>query len=68
MKPGDSGYGGCVHNANERRAVLALLIIFIVLALIFGIGGAIKVSLWFLLLLVLAVVLAVLAMRALASR
>jgi hypothetical protein len=43
--------------------VLALLVIFIILALIFGIGGAIKVSLWFLLLLVLAGVLAVAALR-----
>jgi hypothetical protein len=45
---------------------VALLVIFILLALIFGIGGAIKISLWFLLLLVLAVVLGVLALRALA--
>lgn len=45
---------------------IALLVIFILLALIFGIGGAIKISLWFLLLLVLAVVLGVLALRALA--
>ncbi|MCB0872419.1 MAG: hypothetical protein H6531_00595 [Actinobacteria bacterium] len=33
-----------------------LLIIFIILALLFGIGGALKISLWFLLLLLLAVV------------
>lgn len=46
---------------------IALLVIFILLALIFGIGGAIKISLWFLLLLVLAVVLGVLALRALAK-
>ena len=42
---------------------VVLLIIFILLALIFGIGGAIKISLWFLLLLVLAVALGVLALR-----
>ena len=40
-----------------------LLILFILLALIFGIGGAIKLSLWFLLLIVLAVVLAGIALR-----
>ncbi len=44
---------------------VVLLIIFILLALIFGIGGAIKISLWFLLLLVLAVALGVLALRGL---
>ncbi len=44
---------------------VVLLILFILLALIFGIGGAIKISLWFLLLLVVAVVLAALALRAL---
>ena len=43
--------------------MLALLIIFIVLALIFGIGGAIEISLWFLLLLVVAAVLAVIAVK-----
>ncbi len=45
---------------------IVLLVLFILLALIFGIGGAIKISLWFLLLLVVAVVLAALALRALA--
>lgn len=45
---------------------IALLVIFILLALIFGIGGAIKISLWFLLLIVLAVVLAGVALKGLA--
>ncbi len=48
--------------------MLALLVIFILLALILGIGGAIKVSLWFLLLLVLAVILAVAAFRSAVGR
>lgn len=39
--------------------MVALLIIFLLLALIFGIGGAIEISLWFLLLLILAAVAAV---------
>jgi hypothetical protein len=45
---------------------IVLLILFLLLALIFGIGGAIKISLWFLLLIVLAVALGVLALRGLA--
>ena len=45
---------------------IVLLILFILLALIFGIGGAIKISLWFLLLIVVAVVLGVIALRGLA--
>jgi len=44
---------------------IVLLILFILLALIFGIGGAIKISLWFLLLIVVAVVLGVVALRGL---
>ena len=48
--------------------MLALLVIFILLALILGIGGAIEVSLWFLLLLVLAAVLAVAALRSVLGR
>ena len=46
--------------------MVAILIIFLVLALIFGIGGAIEISLWFLLLLVVAVVLGIMALKALA--
>jgi len=45
--------------------MVAILLIFLVLALIFGIGGAIQISLWFLLLLVVAVVLGILALKAL---
>jgi hypothetical protein len=45
-----------------------LLVIFIVLALVFGIGGAIEISLWFLLLLLLAAVLAALLGRTLMRR
>jgi hypothetical protein len=48
--------------------VLALLVILILLVLILGIGGAIEVSLWFLLLLVLAGVLAVVALRSVVGR
>ena len=44
---------------------VVLLILFVLLALIFGIGGAIKISLWFLLLIVVAVVLGVVALRGL---
>ncbi|MGD9696869.1 MAG: hypothetical protein AB7V42_14555 [Thermoleophilia bacterium] len=46
--------------------MLAVLIVFLLLALVFGIGGAIKISLWFLLLLILAGVLGFLALRAMA--
>lgn len=45
-----------------------LLILFVILALVFGIGGAIKVSLWFLLLIVVAVVLAAIAGKALLNK
>ncbi len=48
--------------------MVALLIIFLLLALIFGIGGAIKVSLWFLLLLVAAAVVAALLGKSLLSK
>ncbi len=47
--------------------MVAILLIFLVLALIFGIGGAVQISLWFLLLLVVAVVLGILALKALAN-
>lgn len=46
--------------------MIAILILFLVLALVFGIGGAIEISLWFLLLLVVAVVLGIMALKALA--
>lgn len=48
--------------------MVALLVIFLILALIFGIGGAIEVSLWFLLFLVLAAGAAALLGRALLRR
>ena len=48
--------------------MVALLIVFLVLALIFGIGGAIEISLWFLLFLVVAVVAAALLGRTLLKR
>lgn len=38
--------------------MLAALVVFVILALIFGIGCAIEISLWFLLLVVLAALLA----------
>lgn len=48
--------------------MLALLIIFVILALIFGIGGAVEISLWFLLLVALAAIIgAVVAGRFLRS-
>jgi hypothetical protein len=46
----------------------ALLIIFLLLALVFGIGGAIEVSLWFLLLLVVAAGIAAVLGRSLLGR
>lgn len=48
--------------------MIALLVIFLVLALVFGIGGAIEISLWFLLLLVLAVIAGGLLLRALLGK
>lgn len=48
--------------------MVALLIIFLLLALIFGIGGAIKISLWFLLLLIVAVAAAVFLGRTLLKK
>lgn len=48
--------------------MVALLIIFLLLALIFGIGGAIEISLWFLLFLLLAAGAAVLLGRMLLKR
>lgn len=47
--------------------MVAILLLFLVLALVFGIGGAIQISLWFLLLLVAAVVLGILALKALTN-
>lgn len=54
--------------AAERNPMVALLIIFLILALIFGIGGAIEISLWFLLLLILAAIAAALLARTLLRR
>ncbi len=48
--------------------MLALLILFLLLALVVGIGGAIEFTLWFLLALVVAAVLGVLLLRRLVSR
>lgn len=48
--------------------MVALLIIFLLLALIFGIGGAIKISLWFLLLLIVAIAAAVFLGRTLLKK
>lgn len=48
--------------------MVALLIVFLLLALVFGIGGAIKVSLWFLLLLALAAIAAFLLGKALLTK
>ncbi|MEQ8833582.1 MAG: hypothetical protein RIB67_03975 [Miltoncostaeaceae bacterium] len=36
--------------------MLALLVLFVILALIFGIGGAVEISLWFLLLVAIAAI------------
>jgi hypothetical protein len=47
--------------------VLAAFVIFVILCLIFGIGGAIEISLWFLLLVALAIVLGVVALRRLVA-
>lgn len=47
---------------------VVLLVLFLLLALIFGIGGAIEISLWFLLLLVVAVVLAGMLLKRLVGR
>jgi hypothetical protein len=48
--------------------MLVLLGIFILVALIFGIGGAITLSLWFLLLFLVAVIVAAIAGRSLLGR
>jgi hypothetical protein len=57
---------GVQHWWSPRRTTMVwLLVLFLILALVFGIGGAIEVSLWFLLLLVLAVAIAALLARTL---
>ena len=59
-------YEGVNYSLGRTLVGVGLGLLFILLALIFGIGGAIKISLWFLLLIVLAVVLGAIALRALA--